>query len=270
MSVILYSVTAFHLMKLLERRCSCIEEAKLTVRAVERALDILLCFTDAAELSLTEIAGRAGLHKSTVHRLLSSLEHKGFVVRDASTEKYKLGFRIWELSANLSQNDDPAVILLPEMEKLRDLLEETVSLYIRDGNERIRIQAVQSNQAIRRVAPIGARLPLNVGASSKVLITYTEPQLREQIIEQLNWSGEAEKRAFLTQMQEIRKLGYATSVEEREEGAAAVSAPIFNKHGQLVAALSVSGPANRFTLDVMKEHAGKIIDTANRMGKMVK
>ncbi|MED4959230.1 helix-turn-helix domain-containing protein, partial [Paenibacillus macerans] len=131
------------------------EDRKLTVRAVERALDILMCFTKGSDLGLTEIAGEIGLHKSTVHRLMTTLEERGFVVRDPATEKYRLGLKIWELSAHLSHNDDPAVLLLPLMERLRDRLGETVSLYLRDGNDRLRIQAVQSNQAIRRVAQVG-------------------------------------------------------------------------------------------------------------------
>lgn len=246
------------------------DDTKLTVRAVERALDILSSFTDETELSLTEIAARTQLHKSTVHRLLASLEGKDFVTRNAETEKYRLGFRIWELAANLSQSDDPAIMLQPEMERLRDSLGETVSLYVRDGGERIRIQAVQSNQAIRRVAPIGARLPLNVGASSKVLIAFAESEVQKQVLEALEWSGAAEKQSFVRQMTEISRVGYATSVEEREPGAAAVSAPIFNRGHKLVAALAVSGPSNRFTVEKMKEHASQIIEAANRMGKMLK
>lgn len=245
------------------------DDSKLTVRAVERALDILSAFTDETELSLTEIAARTKLHKSTVHRLLASLEGKDFVTRNAETEKYRLGFRIWELAANLSQSDDPAILLQPEMERLRDSLGETISLYVRDGGERIRIQAVQSNQAIRRVAPIGARLPLNVGASSKVLIAFADGGAQDEVLDSLEWSGPAEKDLFVKQLAEIRRLGYATSVEEREPGAAAVSAPIFNRSHKLVAALAVSGPSNRLTLEKMKEHAPAIIGAASRMGKML-
>ena len=84
------------------------EEQKLTVRAVERALDVLLCFTEKRELGLTEISAMSGLHKSTVHRLLASLESKGFIVRISNSDKYKLGFRIWELAASLDQSDNPA------------------------------------------------------------------------------------------------------------------------------------------------------------------
>jgi IclR family KDG regulon transcriptional repressor len=247
-----------------------VEDQKNTVRAVERALDILLCFTDSTDLGLTEISSRISLHKSTVFRLLASLEGKGFVIRNPSTEKYRLGFRIWELSANLSQTDDPAAVLLPEMERLRDVLGETISLYVRDGKERIRIQAVQSNQAIRRVAPIGARLPLYVGASSKVLIAFADQAVRDSIIQDEDWPGYLRNQDFMQQILEIQNSGYATSIEEREPGAAAVAAPIFNRSHQLVAALSVSGPASRLSAELMKEHSAQIIQTANRMGKMVK
>jgi DNA-binding IclR family transcriptional regulator len=246
------------------------DDSKLTVRAVERALDILLCFTDSSDLSLTEISSRVQLHKSTVHRLLASLEGKGFLLRDAATEKYRLGFRLWELSANLSQSDDPGLILLPELERLRDQLGETISLYVRDGYERVRIQAVQSNHAIRRVAPVGARMPLQVGASSKVLVAFAEPAVQETLLASADWPTGLEREAYLQQLSDTRRLGYATSVEEREPGAAAVSAPILTRGGRLVAALAVSGPANRLTLEVMQEQAQHIMDAARRMGTMMK
>ncbi|WP_126429758.1 IclR family transcriptional regulator [Brevibacillus marinus] len=246
------------------------EEQKSTVRAVERALDILLCFTDATELGLSDIAKRISLHKSTVHRLLASLEGKGFVVRDPRTDKYRLGFRIWELSANMSRSDDPAQILLPEMERLRDLVGETISLYVRDGNERIRIQAVQSNQAIRRVAPVGARMPLAVGASSKVLVAYADEKTRAEILNDPDWPASVDRAAYVEQLEQIRKLGYATSVEEREAGAAAVAAPIFNRDGRLVAALAVSGPSNRLTMEKMQEISAPLMEAAWRMGKMIR
>lgn len=246
------------------------EDGKLTVRAVERALDILLCFTQAEDLSLTEIAGRVDLHKSTVHRLLASLEGKGFVIRDPASERYRLGFSIWELSANLTHSDDPALILLPEMERLRDQLGETVSLYVRDGMERVRVQAVQSNQAIRRVAPIGARLPLYVGASSKVLVAFAEPGEQQALMRHPSWPPAAASESYLQQLSEVRTLGYATSVEEREPGAAAVSAPIFDRAQRLVAALAVSGPSNRLTVEKMKEQAPLLMESARRMGKMLR
>jgi DNA-binding IclR family transcriptional regulator len=244
-------------------------EEKRTVRAVERALDVLLCFRSGGEWGLTELAQRVGLHKSTVHRLLATLEEKGFVARDETTDKYRLGLSMLELSAHLTASDDPSAVLLGEMEKLRDRLGETVSLYVRDGKERVRIQAVQSTQAIRRVAPVGARMPLFVGASSKVLLAYAEPAVREAVLADPAWPPSLDREAFVRQLEEIAAAGYATSVEEREPGAAAVAAPIFNRAGKLVAALSVSGPSNRLTPAVMRRYAPVIIEAARRMGTML-
>ncbi|MED4583135.1 IclR family transcriptional regulator [Brevibacillus choshinensis] len=246
------------------------EEQKANVRAVERGLDILLCFTDATDLGLSEISSRLSLHKSTVHRLLATLENKGFLIRDVQTEKYRLGFRIWELSANLTHNDDPATMLLPEMERLRDLVEETISLYVRDGNERIRIQAVQSKQPIRRVAPIGARMPLTVGASSKVLVAYAEESVGKQLLQDPDWPDFVSRESYAEQLEQIKQQGFATSVEERELGTAAVAAPIFNRNGQLVASIAASGPSNRLTQEKMRQYAPFIKEAAYRMGKMMK
>lgn len=246
------------------------EEKKLTVRAVERALDILLCFSEESELGLTEIAARVSLNKSTVHRLLASLEGKGFLLRDPLTEKYRLGYRLWELSANLVREDDPALLFLPEMEKLRDSLGETISLYVRDGRERMRIQAVESKHTIRRVAPIGVRLPLAVGASSKVLVAFEDFHMKEWIMNDPAWPEYVDKSNYRKQLEQIQSIGYATSVEEREQGTSAVAAPVINRQGQVIAALSVSGPASRLTLEKMDEMAPFIIESAKRMGRMVK
>lgn len=245
------------------------EDGKSTVRAVDRALDILLCFITKTDWAMTEIAEHVGLHKSTVHRMLATLEEKGFIERDRSTDRYHLGLKMWELSANLSRSDDQATIWLPEMERLRDKLGETVSIYVRDGFERIRMQAVQSNQPVRRVAPVGVRLPLYAGASSKVLIAYSDPAIQESIFGDAAWLNSIDLDQYKQQLEEVCLQGYATSFEEREPGAAALSAPIFNRKGKLTAALSVSGPASRLTMKTMREYAPVMMESAKRMGTMI-
>jgi DNA-binding IclR family transcriptional regulator len=246
-----------------------LEDHKLTVRSVERALDILLCFTRNVDLGLTEIAVQVGLHKSTVHRLLSTLEERGFVTRNSATEKYRLGMRIWELSTHLSQSDDPAILLLPAMERLRDRLGETVSLYLREGNERLRIQAVQSKQAIRRVAQVGARLPLYVGASSKVLVAFATIEEQAELMNDPDWQSFIDRSSYMRQLREIQECGYATSFEEREPGAAAISVPIFSRDGSIAAALSVSGPVNRLSIDTLDGYAPMLVEAAHDMGLMI-
>ncbi len=241
-----------------------------TVRSVERSLDILLCFVNSTELSLTEIAKSVSLHKSTVYRLLHTLERKGFLIKNKVNEKYRLGFKIWELSTNLSGINDPATVFLPEMERLRNLLDETVSLYVRDGYERIRIQSIESNQSLRRVAPIGERLSLALGASSKVLISYEDKIIQVKILKQLEESYEINIKKFEEIIKEVKKLGYATSFEERAIGAVAIACPIFDRQNNIISALSVSGPVNRLTHDKLQEIAPILQETCSKLSGTIK
>jgi IclR family transcriptional regulator, KDG regulon repressor len=245
------------------------EEKKNTVRAAERALDILLCFTKETELGLTGIATKTKLNKSTVFRLLATLEGKGFVKRDPRSDKYQLGTRVWELAGNFYQSSDPAMLFLPEMEQLRNSLDETISLYIRDGAERIRVQAVESNQAIRRVAPIGVRMPILVGASGKVLMAFTQESDCKRLLAESNMSA-SEQALYLSQLKEIKQRGYALSVEEREAGTAAISVPIFHRDGHLIAALAISGPISRMSADQMLTFVAHLQEAAERCKQIAK
>lgn len=242
---------------------------KNTIRSVERALELLLCFLDRKSWTLTELTKQTGLHKSTVFRLLATLEEKGFLHRDAETERYSLGLKIWELSLQLDLSTDPAVLFLNEMEMLRDQVDETVSLYIRDGLKRIRIQAVESRQAIRRVAPIGAKMSLAVGASSKILIAFSPPDLLAELIKSENWPDYVEVDRYRQEIAEVKRLGYAISFEEREAGTAAIAVPIINRQGLLLAALAVSGPVTRLSRERMLDLLPQLQEKAVQMGQRI-
>lgn len=223
-----------------------------TVRAVDRALDILLCFAKApAEFSLSDIAKEVGLHKSTVHRLLTSLQSKGFVRRHPQSDKYILGWSILELLGNVYQSDELTTIALPEMTRLRDLTGETVSLYIRSGTQRIRVQAVESKEPIRNVVAIGKTYPLYIGASGKVLLAFAERDIVDAVLSSDEIPVGFERGKLLAQLDKIRRDEYAVSRQERDAGAAAVAVPIFERNQECIAALSISGPVARFTLTRM-------------------
>ena len=248
------------------------EQGKSTVRSVERALDLLLCFTLKASWAMTELAGHVGLHKSTVHRMLATLEDKGFIERDPITERYQLGLKVWELSANLAPESDQSTMWQKEMERLRDQLGETVSIYVRSGVERIRIQSVQSNEPVRRVAPVGARFPLYAGASSKVLIAFASPVEQHEIWQHPSWQLRegSSMETYESELLEVVEQGYAVSFEERESGVSAICVPIYGRDNEVIAALAVSGPSSRLTLELMKEFAPMLQGSAKRMSMMAR
>lgn len=244
--------------------------SQMTVRAVDRALDILLAFAKAdGGLTLSDIARNVGLHKSTVHRLLTSLQQKGFVRKHAQSEKYLLGWSVLELLSNVYQSDELAAVVLPEMTRLRDLTGETVSLYIRSGTERIRIQSVESNAPIRNVATIGKTYPLYIGASGKVLLAFADEDTVNEVLSDPLLPDDFDREGFIKQLELMRQQGYATSIQERDDGAAALAAPLFGRNHEFVAALSVSGPVSRFTLEKMNAQVDTVVASAALVTKLL-
>ncbi|MCL5045780.1 MAG: IclR family transcriptional regulator [Actinobacteria bacterium] len=232
-----------------------------SIRAVDRALDVLFCFAGRrGGLGVTEIAEKTGLYKSTVHRLLGTLEQKGFVRQEEATGKYHLGVRMLELASGYLEDSDLTSVAYPEMRRLRDDIGETVSLYIRDGVERVRVQKVESLQAVRRVVQIGQRAPLYLGASGKVLLAHCEGRARTRILDGLP-SG-FDRAGLEEQLSGVAAVGYAISIEEREPGTASVAAPVVDRSGTVVGALCISGPASRFDPETIQRFAEAVKQSA--------
>jgi len=197
-------------------------------------LDKAVAVLDALEagpVSLPELVDATGLPRATAHRLASALETHGFVSRTADGR--------FQLGARLSQPGLPA-ISRPALEELRDATGESVQLYVRRGNQRLCIEALESPHGLRTIVPVGALLPLDVGSAGKVL---------------------REDAAAL-------KRGWAESVEERQRGVASVSAPVFDD-GRLVAAVSVSGPVERTTRAPGRRYAKAVVVAARAIGAAV-
>lgn len=242
----------------------------MTVRAVDRALEILLCFAhDPGGLTLSDIAKQVHLHKSTVYRLLTSLQVKGFVRKDSETDKYVLGWSILELLGSLNQTDELSSAALPEMTRLRDVTGETVSLYVMSERQRLRIQGVESHEPVRNVATIGQTYPLYIGAAGKVLLAFAEPAIIKQVLLDPAIPSDFDQRDLYAQLAGIRKDGYAISIQERDAGAAALAAPVFGKNNECIAALSVSGPSSRFSLASMQSHIQVVRNSASFITKLL-
>lgn len=218
------------------------------VRAVARAIDILFAVTDGLQ-SLGEIAHRTGLTKSTCHRLLASLGYRALVLQDPRTGSYLLGpacFRFVEaISTGLGGVD---LIARPVLEELRRATEETVTLHVRVGGQRICVAELPSHQAVRYTAGVGSAAPISVGSAGKTLLAFMDADERRRLLASLeqaapDWGSNEE--AFAAHLEDIRRAGWASSRGERVPGAAALSVPIAGWDGSVVAALSILAPEAR-------------------------
>ncbi len=216
------------------------------VRAVERAIGLLFRLAEHRRgVSLQQLAREVGCSKSTVHRLLMTLEGLDVVERDSAPGHYRLGRRARELAPSGWERADLRHLALPYMQRLRDESEETVTLHELDGYDHVVVEECESQQEIRRTLPLGQRAPLLRGATAKAILAFLPEAEVARILAAAATPDEAGPSA--QELHDIRSLGYAFSISERVPGGSAISVPIHDDSGRVCAALSISGPSFRFT-----------------------
>jgi IclR family KDG regulon transcriptional repressor len=222
------------------------------VRAVERALRILACFdSENPAMGLSEIAQAVDLHKSTTHRIVTTLLHYGFLERASDGQKYRLGIRLANLGFRVIRRMDIRREALPVMTRLRDQWDETCDLSIFDDNHVFYIEVLHSNHALTIAAAVGQNLPAHCTASGKLFLANMGKEDLDSFLKRplkaYTKNTITSSKTLQTQLQQIRQQGYSVEHEEYEVGISAVSAPIRDQSGDMVAALSMPAPTSRMT-----------------------
>jgi DNA-binding IclR family transcriptional regulator len=243
-------------------------------RTVSRALDILLVFSeDEPELTLTEISARLGMHKSTVHRMLSTLESRRFVQRDAVSGKYRLGTRILELACLVAEHNDLQRRARPYLYRLVGQFQETTDLSILDEGEVVYLEVAESPQRVKLAARPGQRLPAYATASGKAFLAQMAPDDAKALLpehpERFTNSTYTSWVKLSENLRLARERGFAISLQEYEQGINAVAAPVLDVHGWPMAAIAVAGPAFRLSADRMLEIGGAVRAAADELAREV-
>ena len=216
--------------------------------AVEKALRILETFTDEKSvLTLTQIAEATGFYKSTVLRISSLLMQFEYLIRQEDGT-FKIGPGLFRLGEIYRKNFDSSEVVRPILREVAREVNESAAFYIKHENIRICLYRVNANRPIRHVVKEGAQLPLERGASGKVLLAY---------------SGADDKIS-----EEIRQKGWCTSQGERSSSeVAALAVPVLSPKGKLLGALHVSGLASRFTEEFLEETIPYLQEKAVELGE---
>lgn len=221
------------------------------VKSVERAFQILERVSLAKNgIGVTELANELKMYKSTIHRVLSTLSHLGYIEQDPETERYKLGYKLLEISSRLLGNLDIRREAMPFLQELADLTNEVVHLVVLNKGEVVYIEKVEGSETIRMHSRVGNRAPVHCTGVGKAILAYLpEDQVRE-IIRQYGLEPHTPNTLstlpdLLADLKLIRERGYALDLEENELGITCVAAPIWDHTGAVVASISVSAPTIR-------------------------
>lgn len=215
------------------------------VAAVDRAVSILACFqVEEISLSLAEIAQRTGIYKSTILRIMHSLLRARLVLRLVDG-RYRIGPEALRLGTIYRHSFNVGDVVLPVMTELAKQTSESVVFYVREGNARVALHRVESQQAIRFHVREGDTLPLSAGSGGRVLLAFS------------GTPGEP--------YQTIRRKMYCAVFGERNPETAGVSVPVFGPHMTLAGALTIAGPTSRIHQHFVRRHLHKLFLVAARI-----
>lgn len=247
------------------------------VQSVDRAISVLEILAQRGEAGVSEVAADIGVHKSTAFRLLAALEERELVEQTQERGKYRLGFGILRLASAVPGQLDVTHQARALCEQLASAVGETVNIAVRRSHFVVNIDQARGPSAVAAHNWVGELTPLHATSSGKVLLAYMAPEERRKVLAsaglaRLTPHTITSQRELETQIETAAQDGYASSIEELEEGLNAVAAPIRDHTGEVIAALSVSGPVYRFTEDRMREVTPDVVAAAaaisQRMGHL--
>lgn len=248
-----YAVGRATVLALRERRSlSGCATASFMNRAIARALAVLeLLSCEQDELGVREVAARARIPPAAAQRILATLYHSGFV-RKSAGGRYAMSTKILQLAENLLERMELPRVASRVLREIRDACNETVSLFVIDDAQRVCVASEQSTQGIRRVLPVGTSLPLWAGASGKLLLAFLTHEEQEKLLARmplkpLTSHTITNAQVLKSELQRIRKQGYAMSIGERVPEAAAIATPVHDAKGSVVGAFTISSPRERCT-----------------------
>jgi len=247
-------------------------DREYAVRSLERASEILSCFTlYEPEKSLKQLSEETGLPKSTVFRLLDTMERIKWVRRDPRVGTYRVGFGIFELGTRAIRGNDFYQVSLFHLEKLVKLTEQSAHLVIQDQGEVLYLNKVEApGSLIAQPSQIGLRFPMHCTAVGKVLLSFMEEKYARAIIaakglKKMTRYTIVEVDDLLREAQSIRQKGYAIDNEEIQLGLRCVAAPIKDFSGKVIAAISVSGLVSNLSDHNLPYIIEQVIHTAGNI-----
>ncbi len=249
------------------------------IESVNRALDILLLFLqEEKELGVTQIGKTLGMHKSTVCRILETLEAKGFVRQNPENHKYWLGLQVYSLGMLFRQKESLKKLLYPYAKALADRFNEEVHIIVPYEGlaaypQHIVLEKIQSQQILSLSPDTGAIGACHSSASGKCLLAFNpveklEPYFHKEL-PAYTANTITDWPSLLQELEVVRQKGYAVDREELEIGLTCVAAPIFNREGKIQAAISLAGPVARIRGERVKEMIEAVRQTAQAMSAVL-
>jgi len=237
-----------------------LQKKKERIKSIDKALDLLeFLSNNEQEIGILEISHQLNMGLSTVHRILSTLKSRDYIIQNQKTAKYRLGIKLFELGCEVQSTKNLIKTIRPSLRKLSKMTNETANLAILEDKEVVYLDTIESSETLRTEIVQGTRTTAHCTALGKALLAFLSDSDFEQLYENnepiitLTPQSISSLDELKKELKNVKERGYALDIEEYKIGINCVGVPIFNRNGETVAAISITGPASRFTLDKMED-----------------
>jgi len=241
------------------------------IKAIDKMMSILSLYSmDRPSLSISEIQKETEYPKSTIFRILNTLEKRDYIKRNPDNHRYSLDFQFFRLGSIVQNELDFRQVALPIMEELSKSTNETVEINIIDDISRVCVEKIDSTQDVRNFVRVGERRPLYLGASGKVLLAFVNEKERERILTAISeQNSNIDVKKIKEQITSIKEKGYCVTRGERVTGSYAVSAPVFDHTGNMIASLTVAGPIQRLSEEYVQTLVNLLQQSTSKLNEQL-
>lgn len=245
---------------------------RYTISSVEKALDVLELIAEHESLNLIEISQLLDKPKSSLFRIITTLEHRGYVTRSDKNAKYCLGFKALKLSSDLLKTNTLERAAGPGMEELSAKYGDSVNVGILIEEEILYIAVKEGTYPLRFTDVVGTKSPFYATAIGKAIAAHLSDEVLDRILEKSKFVSITpytitDQDTFKKELEKVREMGVAFDNQEIVEGARCVAAPIFNTLGEVEAAISISGASHRFKDERIREIEKDIKEIAQKISE---
>ncbi|MDI3329298.1 MAG: IclR family transcriptional regulator [Micrococcus sp.] len=239
---------------------SATENGSRGTSVIVNVLQIVRCFTvDEPLQGVTEIAAQVGLHKSSVSRILATLEQEHVVERDEFSRKYRLGLGLIAVAGPLLANLDVRRVAMEDLQVLAERTRETAALAIWDGGAAVTVEQIPSRRQVKHTSALGSRYTTGLSASVQVLLAAQDPQRVRDLVadEGIRLDESTGVDAYLDRLATVRREGHAVNFGLTAPDEVGIAAPVHDHRGHVVAAVLLAAPAYR----IMEQDVPELVES---------
>lgn len=239
------------------------------INSIDKAIDLLELLAEKP-LGLLELAERLNRPKSSLYRIITTLEDRGYITRDEENEKYCIGLKALELTKKLLENNTLNNLSRFEMQRLVEQTGESVNLGVLSGDEILYVAVLEGTHQLKFTETVGSKAPLHATAIGKAIAAHLSEEKLSRLLEKKEFikftpNTIDSEGTFRKELKIVRETGYALDDEEIATGARCIAAPIFNMFGRVEAALSISGAIHRLSDEKLDELSQLVISATQNI-----